>query len=134
MDEIGGYIFGALTIITTIVTSAVKGAIEARRIREKAISDVAGEKATLKFQCDEMKKIAEEIKGHVKENYRVLSNQLATLESTMLASDKLLGERIDAVAVEVGGLKVTVAGHTEAIGRLKDDVKEIKSYNGKKAG
>lgn len=127
MGDIVGYIFGGLSIVTTITISIVTGVIKAANEKKKVIAEVAGERASLRFECTQMKETAEEIKELVRENYRVLAGTLETLQTTMLKSDELLGDRI-------GKVEVTVAGHTEAIGRLKDDVKEIKSYNGKKAG
>ena len=117
--EFIGYGLAALTIIL----GTDKDYKQNRAAREKGISDLAAEKATLKSECQQMKGISEEIKGYVKENFRALASQLRTLEATMLKSDELLGDRITSV-------EVTVAGHTEAIKTLKDDVRDIKHNNG----
>ncbi len=126
MSEISGYVFGGLSIITTITISIVTGAIRASNEKKQLIADQAVEKASLKFQCEDLRKIAAEIKEVVKENYSVLGGQLKALQQMMLSSDKFLGERIDKVEDCVFELKGTVKAHSEAIGTLKDNVCEIK--------
>lgn len=117
-----GYAIGAVSTIILLTDKLVN----AIRGKNKLIAEQATEKATLQFECDDLKKTAKEIKENVRESYSVLAKALEALEQTMMKSDEYLGDRISKVEVNIKEMCGIISGHTEAINNLKDDVKIIK--------